>query len=357
MSRKGGLDVIANRLKSDVATWRDRILNTRLRQQNPIPDLVWMKLQQQQSAKLSSVCKRSKLRHQSLQKRHLLDALQQRIRLLHELNSVPIDSAAGLRGLREDPREMHVVSVDVGTRNMAWVRGDPRQMRIVDAGVYSLEDANGDRPKAIAQEFSRLVYNFTRSLSVPRNSPSNSIAVAAEGHSEEKEKEKGRARDLFIIEQQMQQHNVRCLIVESQLHAFLFPRTIAISPSSVSLQIGHGSTPTSPISGSGLTGTGSGLTGTGSGSSLKSRAGTSSQQKKRNAVELVKYLGQDSSLGLIDDRVLQFLESEKKKDDLSDAILQFLCFCGWNDQVFAFYDQLCFEVDADSKRTSSVINL
>lgn len=104
-----------------------------------------------------------------------------------------------------------VVSIDVGIRNMAWARFRAKSLQVDCGDVVSL-NALIDAPQNWIEVFSACSNKLAREL--------KAMASADQPAT-------------YVIEQQMRAHSPKCLILEAQLHAHLFPDAISIAPRSV----------------------------------------------------------------------------------------------------------------------------
>ena len=271
------------------------------------PDLDRRLLQHLEQSTISSL---SKLSRQcglavdaSPKKFTMIPQLYQRIHMAHRCFS---DS-------NEESGEF--VFIDVGVKNMAWTVVDMRRRHIKQLGLQSLFSAINDGDSVDSSELSMEKKNMPAdfALQVSRFVRDLQSSVSPQA--------------TYIIEQQMQRHNPRCLIVEAQLHAFLLPNTLSISPVTVSRSLGISSASNSKSKSEE------------SSALLEWKGPLKRDQKKRLSIRLVERIlnldsinGSDEMMTMSSDAAAKLTEMRRdgqKLDDICDCILNSLAFHLW----------------------------
>ena len=117
----------------------------------PTDQLFISKIQQEPSTRLQKIYKLAKVKSTRKLKPELCSGILERLRTLYSL-------------LNSNHNNKFLVSLDVGVKNMAWVRGDLRSGLIVDARVDSLESQERPLSKNCPSEYAKAVYEFIQSL-------------------------------------------------------------------------------------------------------------------------------------------------------------------------------------------------
>jgi hypothetical protein len=200
-----------------------------------------------------------------------------------------------------------ITCIDLGVHNMAFATIDLEMNLLKAQRVSLLQDQNidaaGELPAQLASnlpgDFAAFTHAFINRYLASQRSTANS---------------------LYIIEQQMQRQNPRCAIIEAQLHAILYPRTMSISALAVSnffslAQATENNQSSSPTAGKPL----------------------SYAAKKRAAVQLVDHwIATDmvlnplsSELTRPDSQLLVTTRPASKRDDLADCVLSCVASAIW----------------------------